>query len=508
MSLTDFIAQTELTPLLAQRMYYDQVNLWLWFRWVLYLFGGFFGVFPLIVAYMVLAERKLAARFQDRIGPNRVGPFGLLQPFADFIKLIIKECILPIGANSFVHLLAPMLTLISAFLVLAVIPFGIGLAPVDLPGGLLYMVSVSSISALSIFLAGWSSRNKFSLLGAMRGVAQLVSYEIPQVMSIVPVILWAGSLSMVSIVQTQQYDQGWFLFSPPGILGFMLLLITSIAEVNRAPFDLPEAESEIIAGFHTEYSGMRFGLFFLGEYLNVFAVCCLITTLFLGGGSLPFQGYFAGEAKHMLAAPFDASKQSTLKLNASHEFPANPGTGFRINVTNTQGQTEAFQVDHRVGNELVLMANRPVDFQAPANSIITASSRQDYTGPWHIANLIMIPVFMSKVFLLVFVMFWIRATLPRVRVDRLMSFAWKTMVPLAIANIFLAAIWFEIVVRPAGGFQQKLIGWLVTGPLTIAAVSVVFRLNRNTYKSNDPDRRPTLISRTGESLLATSNQGK
>jgi hypothetical protein len=230
--------------------------------------------------------------------------------------------------------------------------------------------------------------------------------------------------------------------------------------------------------------------------------------LFLGGGSLPFQGYFAGEAKHMLAAPFDASKESTLKLNAAHEFPVNPGTGFRIHVTNTQGQSEAFQVDHRVGNELVLMANRPVDFQASANSIITASSRQDYTSPWHIANLIMIPVFMSKVFLLVFVMFWIRATLPRVRVDRLMSFAWKTMVPLAIANIFLAAIWFEIVIRPAGGFQQKLIGWLVTGPLTIAAVSLVFRLNRNTYKSNDPDRRPTLISRTGESLLATSNQGK
>jgi NADH-quinone oxidoreductase subunit H len=148
----------ELTPFLAQRIYYDKIDLWLCIRWALYLFGGFFGVFPLIVAYLVLAERKLAARFQDRIGPNRVGPFGLLQPFADFIKLIIKECIVPKGANSFVHLLAPVLTLISAFLVLAVIPFGVGLAPVDLPSGVLYMVSVSSIAALSIFLAGWSSR--------------------------------------------------------------------------------------------------------------------------------------------------------------------------------------------------------------------------------------------------------------------------------------------------------------------------------------------------------------
>lgn len=506
MSPTEFLAQSDLSPILAQRMYYDQVDAWLVFRWVLYLFGGFFGVFPLIVAYIVLGERKIAARFQDRIGPNRVGPFGLLQPFADFIKLIIKECIVPKGANSFVHLLAPMLTLISAFLVLAVIPFGIGLAPVDLPSGLLYMVSVSSIAALSIFLAGWSSRNKYSLLGAMRGVAQLVSYEIPQVMSILPVILWSGTLSLVSIVQTQQYDQGWFIFSPPGILGFFLLLISSIAEVNRAPFDLPEAESEIIAGFHTEYSGMRFGLFFLGEYLNVFAVSCLATTLFLGGGSLPFQGYFAGEATHMLAEPFDAASQSVIKLNAHHEFPANPSTGFRIAITNEKGLTENFQVSHRQGNDLVLMANRPVDFQATSNSHVTAAARPSYAGPWHLANLIMVPVFFAKVFFLIFVMFWIRATLPRVRVDRLMSFAWKTMVPLAIANIFLSTIWFEIVIRPVGGPVHRLIGWVVTGILTAVSLAVVFRLNRNSYKSNDPERRPTLISQSGESLLAMTTQ--
>ena len=507
MSPTDLNMTPELMPLLAQSIYYDKVDLWLWIRWGLYLFAGFFGVFPLIVAYMVLAERKLAARFQDRIGPNRVGPFGLLQPFADFIKLIIKESIVPKGANSFVHLLAPMLTLISAFLVLAVIPFGIGLAPVDLPSGVLYMVSVSSIAALSIFLAGWSSRNKYSLLGAMRGVAQLVSYEIPQVMSILPVILWAGSLSLVSIVQTQQYDQGWFIFSPPGILGFVLLVIASIAEVNRAPFDLPEAESEIIAGFHTEYSGMRFGLFFLGEYLNVFAICSLATTLFLGGGSLPLQGYFAGEAQHMLAAPFDASKDAVLKLNAHHEFPMNPGSGFKIHITNDSGQTEAFQVSHRVGDDLYLMANRPVDFRASVNARVSASARPDYATPWHISNLVMIPVFFAKVFLMVFVLFWVRATLPRMRADRLMAFAWKTMVPLAIANIFLGAIWFEIVIRPAGGFGHKLIGWAVTAPLAIAAVALVFRINRNSYKSDDPERRPTLISRTGESLLAATSHG-
>ena len=176
-----------------------------------------------------------------------------------------------------------MLVIVSAFLVMAVIPFGVGLAPVNLPSGMVYLIAVSSISPLGIFLAGWSSRNKYSLLGAMRAVAQLVSYEIPQVLSTIPIVLWAGSLSLVTIFD-QQLEFGWFIFSPPGLLAFVILLIASIAEVNRTPFDLPEAESEIIAGYHTEYSGMRFGLFFLAEYLSVFAVSCLATVLFLGGG--------------------------------------------------------------------------------------------------------------------------------------------------------------------------------------------------------------------------------
>ena len=256
--------------------------------WAAWLLVGFFGVFPGIVAYMVWAERKVAARFQDRIGPNRVGPLGLLQPIADAIKLLTKESIVPGAADQWVHLLAPVLILVSAFLVLAVIPFGVGMAPVNLPSGMIYLVAVSSLSPLGIFLAGWSSRNKYSLLGAMRAVAQLVSYEIPQVLSTIPVVLWAGSLSLVTIFD-KQLEYGWFVFSPPGLLAFALLLIASIAEVNRTPFDLPEAESEIIAGYHTEYSGMRFGLFFLAEYMSVFGVSCLGTALFLGGGSIvPF----------------------------------------------------------------------------------------------------------------------------------------------------------------------------------------------------------------------------
>ena len=387
-----------------------------WIRWLLVLGIVFFGIFPGLVAYMVWAERKIAARFQDRIGPNRVGPLGLLQPIADAIKLITKESIVPREADQWVHLLAPVLMLISAFLVLAVIPFGVGLAPVNLPSGLLYLVAVASISTLGVFLAGWSSRNKYSLLGAMRAVAQLVSYEIPQVLSTVPVVLWAGSLSLVTIFD-KQLEYGWFVFSPPGLLGFGLLTISSIAEVNRTPFDLPEAESEIIAGYHTEYSGMRFGLFFLAEYLSVFGVSCVATALYLGGGSpIPYSDF-------------------------------------------------------------------------PAGVFGTAT-----TLSFVLTNAIMVGTFFVKVTLMIFLMFWIRVTIPRMRVDRMMSFAWKYMVPLSLVNILAAAVWFECVIRPrpffAGmigtrpailGWQlpvYSLIGWILTLLILVPAALMVLAINR------------------------------
>ena len=378
-----------------------------WLKWILVLAVVFFGAFPGVVAYMVWAERKIAARFQDRIGPNRVGPLGLLQPIADGLKLLCKESIVPRMADQWVHLLAPILLLISAFLVLAVIPFGVGLAPVNPPSGLLYLVAASSLSALGIFLAGWSSRNKYSLLGAMRAVAQLVSYEVPQVIATIPVVLWAGSLSMVTIFQAQ-VEYGWFIFSPPGFMSFMILTIASIAEVNRAPFDLPEAESEIIAGYHTEYSGMRFGLFFLAEYLSVFGVSCLGTSLFLGGGSLPF-----------------------LDLN---------------------------QV---IGT-------------ATATSFV-------------LVNLIYVSVFMAKVTGYVFLMFWIRATLPRLRVDRLMNFAWKFMVPLSIINILTAAVWYECVIRPS--VPRYLLGWALTLPIAVGSFFAFVAINR-AGRAATPDVTP------------------
>jgi NADH-quinone oxidoreductase subunit H len=402
-------------------------------RWFLWLLLGFFGLFPGIVAYMVWGERKVAARFQDRIGPNRVGPLGLLQPIADAIKLLIKENIVPRTADQWVHVLAPVIILVSAFLVLAVVPFGIGLAPVNLPSGMVYLVAVSSLSPLGIFLAGWSSRNKYSLLGAMRAVAQLVSYEIPQVLSTIPVVLWAGSLSLNTIFD-KQMEHGWFVFSPPGLLAFFVLLISSIAEVNRTPFDLPEAESEIIAGFHTEYSGMRFGLFFLAEYMSVFGVSCLGTVLFLGGGTLvPWSDFPAG----ML----DQSESSYLPSS--------------IDVT------------------------------------------------FLLVNAIMVAVFFAKVTFFIFLMFWIRATLPRLRVDRLMNFAWKYLVPLSIANILVAGIWYELVLRPerifrlAGTPVNALVGWLVTGPIVLLLVWFVIRFNRSAEVLSQAESSSTMsTSRT------------
>jgi NADH-quinone oxidoreductase subunit H len=236
----------------------------------------------------------------------------------------------------------------------------------------------------------------------MRAVAQLVSYEVPQVLSLIPIALWAGSLSLVTIFQ-QQLTFGWFIFSPPGLLGFGILLISSIAEVNRTPFDLPEAESEIIAGYHTEYSGMRFGLFFLAEYLSVFAISCLATALFLGGGSpIPFV-----------------------------EFPNNllPGATFA----------------------------------------------------YVLVDLILIPVFLAKALFFIFLMFWIRATLPRMRVDRLMNFSWKCLVPLAIVNVAIAGIWYEMVIRPGDlTFTNWVWGTVITGLIVVLAIWVVLLVNRRT----------------------------
>jgi len=247
------------------------------------------------VMYLVLLERKVQAWVQVRLGPMRVGPHGVLQPIADVLKLFIKEDITPVRADRWVYTLAPIIVLVPALIAFAVIPFGdvvhifgkpVPLRIADLNIGLLYIVSVASIGVYGIILAGWSSNSKYPLLGGLRSSAQLISYEVAVTLTFVSVILAAGSLSMVEIVSAQKAKGVWFAFVQP--VALFIYVVAALAETNRAPFDLPEAEQELVAGFHTEYSGMSFALFFLAEYANMIVVSAVATTLFFGGWLRPF----------------------------------------------------------------------------------------------------------------------------------------------------------------------------------------------------------------------------
>ncbi len=299
-------------------------------------------VLPGVVMSLVYLERRVVALMQDRLGPNRVGPLGLLQPIADVLKLLGKEDIVPSAADAPVYKLATIIVVVPALLIYAVIPFSEKMIIADLNIGILYLVAISSTSTVGILMAGWGSNNKFALLGAMRAVAQIISYEIPLVFSIIGVAMIAGSLSTIDIVQSQTAWGGfrWNILIQP--LGFIIFFIAATAELNRTPFDIMEAESEIVAGYHVEYSGMRFALFYLAEYLNAFAVAALASTLFLGGWHGPIL------------------------------------------------------------------------------------------PPWI--------WFFIKTYAIFFIFFWMRATLPRVRADQLMSFAWKFLLPLSLVNMLLTGL--------------------------------------------------------------------
>jgi NADH-quinone oxidoreductase subunit H len=252
------------------------------------------------VTFMVLLERKVIAWVQVRLGPMRVGPYGVLQPIADVVKLMTKEDITPVRADKWVFTAAPMIALIPALVVFAVIPFGpevslfgrrVSLFITDINVGLLYIVSVASIGVYGIILAGWASNSKYPLLASLRASAQLISYEVAVTMTLVSMIVSAGTMSMVGIVNAQLEQGVWYLFVQP--VAFFIFFVGGLAETNRAPFDLPEAESELTGGFHTEYSGMRFALFFLAEYANMIVVSTVATTLFLGGWLRPFPNVAA-----------------------------------------------------------------------------------------------------------------------------------------------------------------------------------------------------------------------
>ena len=245
-------------------------------------------------AYMTFFERIIMARMQQRLGPNRTGPLGLLQPIADGIKLLLKESFVPANAETFTYWLAPAISLFTALFAFVLIPVGgtvnlfghpVRLQIADVNAGFLFLLAFSSLAVYGIVLAGWSSNNRYSLLGSLRGTAQMISYEIPMGLSLVSVALMAGTLTLSEIVEAQRSSH-WFIWTNP--IGFMIYLITAFAETNRAPFDLAEAESELTAGFHTEYSGMKFALFFLAEYVNIFIACAIGATLFFGGW-MPFH---------------------------------------------------------------------------------------------------------------------------------------------------------------------------------------------------------------------------
>ena len=316
--------------------------------------GGYWWhllVFAIIILAFVVAmvmgfiyiERRGIGRFQMRLGPNRTGPFGVLQPVADAIKVLLKEDIIPAKGDKWVFWLAPVVAFVPVLMVFAVIPFQSGALLADLNIGILYVVAVSSVVAVGVFMAGWGSNNKYSLVGAMRNVAQLVSYEIPLVLSIVGVVLITGSLSMTKIVEAQSVP---FILLQP--LGFLIFFLGALAEINRTPFDLVEADSEIVAGFNIEYSGMKFAMFFLAEYCEALAISAIITTLFLGGSRGP------------LLPPF----------------------------------------------------------------------------LW----------FLIKVFAVFFLIVWIRCTIPRLRIDQVMAFAWKFLLPLALINLLITGI--QVLVWP------------------------------------------------------------
>jgi NADH-quinone oxidoreductase subunit H len=355
----------------------EEMALWLktlsWPDWAAYLVPALIGVVALLVFVLGLVivfiwfERRLISRFQVRLGPNRLGPEGIFQPLATGVKLLFKEDIVPSKADKVVHWLAPIVVFAPVLLIFAVVPLGQRAIFTDLNVGVVYVVAISSISAVGIYMAGWGSNNKYSLLGAMRSVAQMVSYEMPLVLSLIGVVLMTGSLSMIKIVEAQSIP---FILLQP--LGFAIFFVGALAEMNRSPFDLLEADSEIVAGYHTEYSGMKFAMFYMGEFGHTVMYASIIATLFLGG----WQGPFLPPIIWLLI----------------------------------------------------------------------------------------------KMFVVYFVIIWIRATMPRLRVDQLMGFAWKALFPMAVVNLFIVAA--EVL------WLQTITPWVIVGINFVLAVFLALMWSR------------------------------
>lgn len=398
-------AWLEIAPLLLRDALTDLLpEAWRWPANALIKIVVILGVFGLLFAFLTLAERKILGRVQNRPGPNRAPlPFlkgsrtyGLAQPFADAVKALTKEDIVPRGADRLLHFLAPVALLAFSILTFAVIPYGRHLVPLELDAAVLYFFAAGAASELAVFMAGWASRNKYSLLAAMRAIAQLISYELPLLLAWVPVVMLAGTLSTTGIVDAQGGWLGgllpqWHVFTPWGFCGFVIFMIAALAESNRSPFDLPEAESELIAGHLTEYSGFKYALFFMAEYFGMIALSGMAVTLFLGGWRAPL--------------PF-------LEFIPSYAW------------------------------------------------------------------------FALKLGVLLFGFMWIRATFPRLRIDQLMRFAWKLLVPVALINLGNAAFWAltQDWSAPLQAVRWAVALALLVGPFVLLARSLGSGLGPRTYR--------------------------
>jgi NADH-quinone oxidoreductase subunit H len=389
--------------------------------WALVYIMVVFGGVSVAVMAMNWLERKALAHFQIRLGPMRVGPHGLLQPIADAIKLLTKEDIVPSEADKFVFWLAPLIILCASFTVYIVVPFGPTHAITDLNIGILFMLGVSSLSVLGVVMAGWASNSHYPLIGALRSSAQMISYEVAMGLAVVSAILMTslnatgtGTLSMIGIVQAQQAQHMWFVFKffPLGFIAFGIFAIAMVAETNRAPFDLPEAESELTAGFHTEYSGLRWSLFMLGEYAAMIAVSSIAVTLWLGGWMRPFPNWLTGDTWDLVFSLIPGFLFLGLALIAFigvARMPKHPY--FRIQTIGLAG----------FGAVLGLIGL--VLFAPPVRDRI-----QDIF--W----------FCAKVAVFMYLYIWYRATFPRYRFDQLMRVGWKVLLPVAIGVLILTAI--------------------------------------------------------------------
>jgi NADH-quinone oxidoreductase subunit H len=367
------------------------------------------AVLPLLAGYIVLLERKVMADMQARLGPMRVGPHGLLQPIADAVKLLLKEDIIPRDADRLMFYVAPLLSVTMALLAYAAMPFGPVFQVADLNVGLLFILAISSLGIYGIVLGGWASNSHYSLLGALRSAAQLVSYETAAGLGLVSALLLAGSLSMKDIVQAQ-YDQDvWFILVAP--VGFFIYFVGSIAETNRAPFDLPEAESELVAGYMTEYSGFRWSLYFLAEYANMVIVAGIATTLFLGGWLRPLPRFHA----HLLGTPIEL-----LDAIPSLIFLGVALYCFRL-APRQPVQIQKF-VMAAFGAACLLLAAVMVAALYPPLDV----AREGIHGAFW---------FMAKVMGYLYAFLWIRFTFPRYRFDQLMRLGWRFLIPLALVNV-------------------------------------------------------------------------